>query len=67
MEIRVERRNSHDGFDRRLKRKKKKCKSDEKDRTVRKGGGKKKSNAPGIEKAAEEIELIASIRINQRS
>lgn len=47
-------------------KKRKKCKSKEKDRTVKKKkeGGK---NNTGIEKVAEEIELIASIRINQRT
>lgn len=47
-------------------KKRKKCKSKEKDRTVKKKKEGKKNNT-GIEKVAEEIELIASIRINQRT
>lgn len=46
-------------------KKRKKCKSKEKDTVKKKKEGKK--NNTGIEKVAEEIELIASIRINQRT
>lgn len=46
-------------------KKRKKCKSKEKDTVKKKKEGEK--NNTGIEKVAEEIELIASIRINQRT
>lgn len=36
-------------------------------RKKKKGRGERNNTGPGIEKVAEEIELIASIRINQRS
>lgn len=55
-------------FSRRLVKggeKRKKCKSKEKDTVKKKKEGEK--NNTGIEKVAEEIELIASIRINQRT